>query len=351
MKNTFIRQQPPSRRILPSPKKKRIAPPPAAWREPFDYDPTQESPLRITFYDNDPHRMGVETIQVDGEKVKMIEVQRVDGSIQPNIVSGTLADCLAGRPPADMIAQFKTKLDTEAKPETLDLRNLTSEELAIFFAPIAQEHAETFIGGKLYTPTNIIERRTNDQDARLVSSLRLPYCLAFALLLYLADLDDSDDLGSHLDNDADWFVSGYELFQRGVLNQDCTFTPKINPTPEQIIEYGDVFKDNQLAQHKVLLAYDNVLNDVEVRPNANSTYIGCLEHNRDFLDRWFVERYAKTLPEHLKVTEIVKINQKTGEVTTLLGDGKSADAIVDGGPDYLQALMEGRLSKSPSGLQ
>lgn len=286
--------------------------------------------------------------------MKVIRIQKVDGSLAEYIVKETLADALAGSPSAQMIADCREQLECS--------QGMSDREIAAYL----REAGEAVVNGILHIDANPINRAAaGDPDAHDVISLRLSYALTHALLLWLSR---NPDIPWHLDGDADWCVSGYRLFHAGVLDQRCRFTPGIlNPTPEEVEDFPDIFisparmPQSELAdtmevnaRHLVLRNYLDLMQEAADHPAADApaSFVLCLAHNILFTERWLVKQIAEaTLHDAGEMVHVVKINAETGEVQTVLGDDAAADHFVSMGLDYFGALRDGRVQKRPEGVQ
>jgi hypothetical protein len=151
------------------------------------------------------------------------------------------------------------------------------------------------------------------------------------------------------------------------LGQWCQFTTgALEPTPEEGEEFADIFisRDRMLpselegtmevnARHLVLCNYLDLLQAAadDPAPDAPPSFAPCLAHNILFTERWFAKQMAEeTLHEAGEIAHVVKINPETGEVQTVLGDDAAADHVVMG-PEYIEALAQGRVQKRPVGVQ
>ena len=316
--------------------KTTLAPPPIGWRQPFD---NRRSPFRISFADNDPSRNGM----------KVIRVRKMDGSLAEYIVKETMADVLESRPSAQMIADCR---------EYLGSQRVSDSEIAARL----KDAAETVMDGVLHVDANAINRAPADDSAtHTVLSLRLSYALTHALLLWLSR---NLDTPWRLDGDADWCVSGYRLFHAGVLDQRCQLTPgTLNPTAEEVEDFPDIFisRDRMAqseladimevnARHLVLCNYLDLLQEAGDHPatDAPASFAPCLAHNILFTERWLAKQMAETIShEPDEFAHVVKINTATGEIQPLLGDEAAADHLIEMGLEYIVALTEGRVKKSP----
>jgi hypothetical protein len=309
---------------------------PTQWRAPFD---EERSPLRVSFYDADPNRNGYQIIQV----------QRVDGSIHAHVVKQELADALAGK----------------ASPETIrGLRDAGKKDFGARFDPTddemissLRECAEGLVNGKLYIEVNPIMRTTPDDPAGYTTvSLRLPYGRTFQLLRWLED----KTITNGLDADADWCVSGYELFHANILNQNCDFIGgAMELSQVQKTQYAGLFalpveERNEQFRLTVLAEYNEYLDgviheiDASVVPGHFKEY---LDHNQLFTAKWIAEQFVNRYDGNHEVAHVVKINPETGGVQTVLGDDAAADHVVKMGPEYVRAMIEGRLNPGSDAVQ
>jgi hypothetical protein len=321
--------------------KKTLGPPRIEWRQPFD---DKRSPFRISFGENDPSRGGM----------KLVRVQKVDGSLAERIVVETMADALAGNPPAQMVADCRKHLERCQRMSDCEI------------ASALKDVAETLAGGILYIDANPINRAlANDPAAHTVFCLRLSYARTLTLLLWLCH---NPDVPWRLDGAADWSVSGYQLFHAGILDECCQFTPgALNPTPEDIEDFPEMFGgrdrmpqgasvDNMAvnARHIVLCSYLDLLQEAADHPaiDAPASFAPCLAHSILFTERWFAKQMAEAISHETgEIAHVVKINTETGEVQPVLGDEAAADHIVAMGFEYFGALTDGLVQQRPEGIQ
>jgi hypothetical protein len=321
--------------------KKTLAPPPIEWREPFD---DYGSPLRITFSDSDLSRNGM----------KFVLIQKVDGSLAQHVVEETMADALAGNPTERMISDFRDHLERS--------QEMSDREIAAHL----KDAAEEAVSGILYVDATPIGRAHSDDPATQdVVCLCLSYLRTVMLLLWLKR---NPEFSGHFDADADWNISGYELFHAGMLDQQCGFTPGTwNPTPEEVEQFPDIFvgrdrmpqgesadKIEANARHLVLSYYLDRLQEVADHPptDAPPWFALCLAHHILFTERWFANQMAAAISRETgEPAHLVKINTDTGQVQSILGGEEAADHLVAMGSEYFGALTEGRVQKRPEGVQ
>jgi hypothetical protein len=276
-------------------KRAELAAKPEGYRVPWS---DTKSPLKIRFDDHDERRNGM----------KFARLQMDDGEIRPVIIQEGFWRGLTGDAPQVVVDDLAAKWGDELPHDEI------RKEI--------QKHLEAHHKCKVILPPA-------ETDDRVVTVEMIPTSWTGMLVLDL--YVRANKIKMWLDAEADLCLSGYDLFARGVLDEDCMFNREpLQPSPEDRQEFADIFdlleegnatkEANKQAQRLLMFTYEGYLNECvrEGFTHPNPDFKGHLENNLRAVRTWRAERMIElgNLPEG---TTVAIVNPETGEVEHLMG--------------------------------
>ncbi len=269
-----------------------------------------KSPLKIRFDDHDERRNGM----------KFARLQMDDGEIRPVIIKEGFWRCLTGDAPQDIVDNIAADY-AAANPGD----EFPGDEIRKWI----QERLESENECKVILPPA-------ETDDRVVTVEMIP--TSWVAMLTLDLYVRANQVKMWLDYEADLVLSGYDLFARGVLDEDCFFNREpLQPSPEHrqefaaifdLLDHGNAIREaNKQAQHILMFVYDDYLNEFAGRADQhpNPDFKAHLVNNISAVRQWMAEQIIEfgNLPEG---TSLALVNRETGEVDLL---GPEAPLMTD----------------------
>jgi hypothetical protein len=264
-------------------KRAELAAKPEGYRVPWS---DTKSPLKIRFDDHDERRNGM----------KFARLQMDDGEIRPVIIQEGFWRCLTGDAPQDFVDRIAADY-TALNP---------SDEFAHdAIRKVIQERLESQNECKVILPPR---PQPDDEDHCYVELMPTNWTGMLVLDLYAR----ANEVYMWLDPEADLCLSGYDLFARGVLDEDCFFNrDPLQPSPEDrqefaaifdLLDHGNAMKEaNKQAQRLLMFTYEGYLSKFAGRADQhpNPDLKGHLEHNLRAVRQWMAEQMIErdNLPE------------------------------------------------------
>jgi hypothetical protein len=216
-------------------KRDPLAAKPAGYRLPWS---DKHSPLRIRFEDRDEHCQGMKFARLlseDGSTHPMILPEELWRAMTGDAPQGVVDAALIDYPelsPDDIRQQIQAALEARHKCSVMVPQP----------PPLAPHH---------------------DCTVEMIMT-------SWTGMLYLDLYARVNKVPIWLDAEADLVISGYELFERGVMDENCMFNMEpMQPTPEQRQEFADIFdlidsgnamkEANKRAHRKLMFVYHSYL--------------------------------------------------------------------------------------------